>query len=311
MCRCDARESFIATVGQIAESPAKWASTTTDASWIATFACVAAAVLVYVAGSFLLTAMLGIKRPLEALLLIPIAAAAAFYMVRYPGRLVEPLTLLVIARLATEAIVRTRPIYVIDDLSALFALVVIRSAPERSFKFSVRLIVVIAGVLAIMALVQWVLLFSLPELNDYILNVDEKGEVHSSVRHPIALLGLTDDYVHDGRVVAEFMHDEALPAGIRNSRENFVELALGRASLVWSNRAVTAVDKVYARYLSRIADITEDRDELAAQIVTVLNNAAFHNQPVDEHAEDGLGQRARALIDEVKDLAEHDHDSMD
>ena len=147
---------------------------------------------------------------------------------------------------------------------------------------------------------------------------------HTDVRPTVlALLGLTDDYVHDGRVVAEFMHDEALPAGIRNSRENFVELAqvfkqlnapkgeLGRASLVWSNRAVTAVDKVYAGYLNRIGDITEDRDELAGEIKTVLDNAAFHNQPVDEHAEDGLGQRARALIDEVKDLAEHDHDSMD
>ena len=46
--------------------------------------------------------------------------------------------------------------------------------------------------------------------------------------------------------------DDALPSGIRKSRENFVELAnvfkqlnapkgeLGRASLVWSNRSVTA-----------------------------------------------------------------------
>ena len=144
---------------------------------------------------------------------------------------------------------------------------------------------------------------------------------HTDVRPTLmALLGLTDDYVHDGRVIAEFMQDEALPRGIRSSRENFVELAtafkqlnapkgeLGRASLVWSNRSVTATDKVYARYLSRIGDITADRDQLAAQIKTVLDNAAFHNQPVDERAEDGLGHRARSLIDKVKDQAEHDRD---
>ena len=133
---------------------------------------------------------------------------------------------------------------------------------------------------------------------------------HADVRPTVmALLGLADDYVHEGRVVAEFMSDDALPSGIRKSRENFVELAnvfkqlnapkgeLGRASLVWSNRSVTATDNVYARYLQQIADVTQDRDQLAGQIKTVLNNAAFHNHPVDERAEDGLGHRARALIE--------------
>jgi len=144
---------------------------------------------------------------------------------------------------------------------------------------------------------------------------------HADVRPTVmALLGLTDSYVHEGRVVAEFMHESALPAGIRSARENFVELAqvfkqlnapkgeLGRASLVWANRSITSSDKVYGRYLSRIADITKDRDQLAGQIETALNNAAFHNKPVDEHTEDGLGRQAQKLIDQVKDLADHDHD---
>jgi hypothetical protein len=144
---------------------------------------------------------------------------------------------------------------------------------------------------------------------------------HTDVRPTImALLGLTDDYVHEGRVIAEFMHESALPAGIRSARENFVELAqvfkqlnapkgeLGRASLVWANRSITSTDKVYGRYLNKIADITRDRDELAGQIETALTNAAFHNQPVGEHAEEGLGRRARKIIDQVKDLADHDQD---
>jgi arylsulfatase A-like enzyme len=150
---------------------------------------------------------------------------------------------------------------------------------------------------------------------------DEVFTDHADVRPTImALVGLTDDYVHEGRVVAEWMTGRALPDGISDARENFVELAqiykqlnapkgrLGRASLVWSNRAVTATDKVYAKYLKDIADVIEDRNELAGQIKTVLNNAAFHNRPVDEGAEDGLGQRAKTLIDQVEDRAEHDHD---
>jgi arylsulfatase A-like enzyme len=150
---------------------------------------------------------------------------------------------------------------------------------------------------------------------------DEVFTDHADVRPTImALVGLTDDYVHEGRVVAEWMTERALPDGISDARENFVELAqiykqlnapkgrLGRASLVWSNRAVTATDKAYAKYLKDIADVIEDRNELAGQIKTVLNNAAFHNRPVDEGAEDGLGQRAKTLIDQVEDRAEHDHD---
>jgi len=60
--------------------------------------------------------------------------------------------------------------------------------------------------------------------------------------------------------------------------------------------------------LNRIGQMTQERDELAGQIKTVLNAAAFNNQPVDEGAENGLGHRAQALVDQVKDLAEHDSD---
>jgi hypothetical protein len=150
---------------------------------------------------------------------------------------------------------------------------------------------------------------------------DEVFTDHADVRPTImALLGLKDDYVHEGRVIAEWMRDRALPDGIRDRRENFTELAqvfkqldapkgeLGRASLVWSNRSVTGTDKAYARYLKQIGEITEERDELAGKIRTALDNAAFHNKPVDEDAEDELGHRAKALIDQVKDLADHDRD---
>jgi hypothetical protein len=145
---------------------------------------------------------------------------------------------------------------------------------------------------------------------------------HTDVRPTmLALVGLKDDYAHDGRVLAEWMETQALPQGIRQRRENFIELAtvykqlnaplgmLGRKSLVYANRSVTADDASYWRYLAKIGDITTQRDALAGQIKTALDSAAFAHQPVGEGTEDGLGRRARALIDRVEDLAEQHHDN--
>src|SRR5712671_4863172 len=143
---------------------------------------------------------------------------------------------------------------------------------------------------------------------------------HTDVRPTmLALLGLKDSYMHDGRVLSEWIARTALPSGIRQGQENFVELAevykqlnaplgeLGRASMEYANRSITDVDTAYARYLSKISDITNQRNSLAGEIKTVLDAAAFGNRPVDEGSEDGLGHRARALIDRVKDLTERDH----
>ena len=95
---------------------------------------------------------------------------------------------------------------------------------------------------------------------------------HTDVRPTMmALLGLKDDYVHDGRVLAEWMETQALPQGIRQRREDFIELAdsykqlnaplglLGRKSLVYANRSVTSDDASYMRYLVKIGDITAQR----------------------------------------------------
>ena len=144
---------------------------------------------------------------------------------------------------------------------------------------------------------------------------------HTDVRPTMmALLGLKDSYVHDGRVLAEWLVSSALPQGIKQRQEDFIELAedykqlnaplgkLGRKSLVYANRSVTSDDTTYAKYLKKIADITSKRDALASQMKTVLNDAAFNQQPVHEGDEDGLGHRARALIDQVEDLAEQNHD---
>jgi hypothetical protein len=140
---------------------------------------------------------------------------------------------------------------------------------------------------------------------------------HTDVRPTmLALLGLKDDYLHDGRVLAEMMSDRALPDGISDRREDFIELAraykqlnaplgsVGRNSLVYANRSITSDDVTYGKYLAKIADITTRRDALASQIKTALDDAAFGNKPIGEHGGDELAERARAITDQVEDLTE-------
>jgi hypothetical protein len=148
---------------------------------------------------------------------------------------------------------------------------------------------------------------------------------HTDVRPTmLALLGLKDSYAHDGRVLAEQLEEHALPHGIRNGVENFVELAraykqlnaplgsVGMNSLVFANRSIVADDTTYARYLATLGTVTTNRDALAGQIKAVLDNAAFAGQRVDEHTEDDLVRRADRIIDEVADLAgRHDRDHDD
>jgi len=146
---------------------------------------------------------------------------------------------------------------------------------------------------------------------------------HTDVRPTmLALVGLKDDYVHDGRVLAEKLHDWALPDGIADRTEDFVELAtvykqlnatlgpVGLNSLKYANRSITSDDATYAKYLATIGPITTARDALATQIKNALDAAAFAKQPINERTEDGLGAQARKIIDQVEDLAggDHDHD---
>ena len=150
---------------------------------------------------------------------------------------------------------------------------------------------------------------------------DQVFSDHTDLRPTmIALAGLKDDYAHDGRVLIEFLDDHVLPKSLRRSEENFVELAqaykqlnaplgsVGLDSLRFASRSILGSDAGYTAFLATMADVTSQRDALAAEIKTVLDAAAFDNQPINEHQEDQLVHRARALIDRVADLAHVDHD---
>ena len=118
---------------------------------VATIAVVASALLIYVSGAFLVAGMLGIKRELQALLIVPIAVAASYYFVSRPSRLLDPLILFSIVKLGTEIALRGQLSYVLDGLAAVFALTVLACAPARSFETGAKFTVMLAGILALMA----------------------------------------------------------------------------------------------------------------------------------------------------------------
>jgi hypothetical protein len=147
---------------------------------------------------------------------------------------------------------------------------------------------------------------------------------HTDLRPTLlTLVGLSDDYVQDGRVLVELLQRRALPfslAGDDDGRDrgeggsSFVELArvykqlnaplgsVGRHSLVIATRAIEGGDAGYASYLGTLGSITTQRDALATEMKSVLNAAAFSHARISEDRAEHLIRRARAVIDRVEDL---------
>jgi hypothetical protein len=116
---------------------------------------------------------------------------------------------------------------------------------------------------------------------------------HTDLRPTVlTLVGLKDDYVHDGRVLVENLDPNVLPNSLKDSLFTYTALAqaykqinatkgpLGVNSLVAANRAITSDDAAYNKFLTQIGAVTTERDALATQMIALLNGAAFANQPI-------------------------------
>jgi hypothetical protein len=143
---------------------------------------------------------------------------------------------------------------------------------------------------------------------------------HTDLRPTVlALVGLHDDYVHDGRVLVENLDFHVLPDSLRDSFFTYAALAqaykqinatkgsLGVNSLVYANRSIVGDDAAYANYLTTINAITTERDALASQMIALLNGAAFGNQPINWFKAEFLIGQAWRLADKVEDLANGGH----
>jgi hypothetical protein len=140
---------------------------------------------------------------------------------------------------------------------------------------------------------------------------------HTNVRPTmLSLLGLKDDYRHDGRVLTEALDKHAIPQRLFEHRNTTNELGaiyeqlnapfgqFGTDTLVASTRAITSTDEsVYESIEGSISSLTSQRDTLALKIETALDGAAFGNQEIKEKdAKDWIAQ-ARSLLSQAGALA--------
>ncbi len=151
-------------------------------------------------------------------------------------------------------------------------------------------------------------------------NMSEVSDVwtdHADLRPTmLTLLGLQDDYVHDGRAVVEPLYDWAVPQTLIAHRETLLRLgaiykqlnapfgALAMDTLKASTRALASNDANDASYTSiesQIQNLTSQRDALVLHIKGLLDAAAFGGQAIDE-------QQAKQLITQGEDLLTQAHD---
>ncbi|HEY4845989.1 MAG TPA: hypothetical protein VII89_09865 [Candidatus Dormibacteraeota bacterium] len=141
----------------------------------------------------------------------------------------------------------------------------------------------------------------------------------------LALLGLRDDYRHDGRVLLDVLDRNAVE--IRGSRDALIELghvykqldapvgAFGMSAVKAATAAMdsgsAANDSRYQAFENRLTTLTNDRDALALEISQLLESASFGSgddaRVNQENGADGkikqLIRQAKAIIDRASNLA--------
>ena len=134
----------------------------------------------------------------------------------------------------------------------------------------------------------------------------------------LTLLGLKDDYQTDGRAVTQIADENALPVSLRVHHPSIQKLAgtykqlmasFGRFSmdtLIASSRGMasnTAGDQQYLDTRSAIDSLTNERNALAAQIRTGLNDAQFNDVKLSENQIKAWQDAAEDLLARADALA--------
>jgi acid phosphatase len=140
---------------------------------------------------------------------------------------------------------------------------------------------------------------------------------HTDLRPTIlTLLGLKDDYETDGRAVTELMKGDAIPKSLDKGK--FEELAkvykqidasfgqFAMDTLTASTKGLasfTPGDKVYTDTENAITKLTNDRNDLVAEIRTAINDAEFNDKKIDEKDAKDWIKRGNDLLDAASALA--------
>ena len=142
---------------------------------------------------------------------------------------------------------------------------------------------------------------------------------HTDIRPTLmVLLGLKDDYSHDGRALTEVFTGWARPAATRKS-DGYVKVAqmykqidaavgqFGLTTLQASTRAIesgsASDDSMYTNLENQLAALIGERNALAAQMIGLLEGAEFDRQPITEQQAQALVALGQALIAAATALA--------
>ena len=136
---------------------------------------------------------------------------------------------------------------------------------------------------------------------------------HADVRPTmLSLLGLRDDYVHDGRTVIELAREEALPQSLRTHSGTLLLLGniykqvnapfgqfakdlLGASTSALRSGSDTD-DTAYTHIESEIRNLTDQRDALVLQIRAALDGAAFHGHAINDPQALALIEKGAGLL---------------
>ncbi|HXC79510.1 MAG TPA: hypothetical protein VNU19_20935, partial [Candidatus Acidoferrum sp.] len=146
---------------------------------------------------------------------------------------------------------------------------------------------------------------------------------HVDVRPTMmALLGLKDDYEHDGRVIAEMLDHSVLPDSLEDHSNTLLDLGqvykqinapfgeLSENTLAVSTYAIKSDslgDAVYFILEAKIDLWTAERDALAGEIKSLLEGAEFDGASIDDKQVKDLIKDSRALLDQASDCAQNLH----
>jgi hypothetical protein len=141
----------------------------------------------------------------------------------------------------------------------------------------------------------------------------------------MALLGLHDDYQHEGRALLEVIQPSALPGAVRDNLGELILLgqilkqinapvgALGLSTLQISTTALESNspnDSTYTQLENQLLQIAQGRNTIASQILSVLETAEFgnlhsgHNQTASQLVTPGrLVGQAQGLLNQAAKLA--------
>lgn len=165
-----------------------------------------------------------------------------------------------------------------------------------------------------------------PDINTTWLGIVGPGVKHLGVDHEIwsdhtdtrptmlELLGLKDDYQHEGRVLFEVIKENVLPNSLRDHSGVLSDLVklfkqinapvgeLGLASLRISTRALESDspnDATYTKLENKLSNITTVRNNIADQMLSLLEGAEFNNQRINVPQAKQLIGQAQNLLEQV------------